>query len=130
MKINDMPELPKDKSLATETKYVNLKSNLKKLIIDNNMNALKLSKATGVPNSTISDWLLGNSPKNITQVKSVAMHFNLSVDDLVFSDLKNKKRVLSVQLVIISVNLYRIMKFNVLYCPENLEIIQIKLLVT
>lgn len=63
-----------------------LKDNLKKLLKDNNLNVLKLSKISGVPKSTLSDWLAGNSPKNIKQVKLVAEYFNVSVDQLVFSE--------------------------------------------
>lgn len=91
MIINGKPEIPQDQSLGSETMYVNLKTNLKKLISDNNLNALKLSKATSVPKSTLSDWLLGNSPKNIIQVKAVAEHFNISIDELVFGDQKSRK---------------------------------------
>ncbi len=84
------PDLTKDQSLGVDKRFVNLKTNLKKLIADKNINAIKLSKATGVPKSTLSDWLLGNSPKNITQVKAVAEYFNVSIDELVFSDSKKK----------------------------------------
>ena len=85
------PELFKNPAAAAETNYVNLKTNLKKLIVDNNLNAIKLSKLTNIPKSTLSDWLLGNSPKNIAQVKTVADHFGITIDELVFGASKNKK---------------------------------------
>lgn len=88
---NGKSELTKDLGPVTENNYVKLKDNLKRLIKENNLNALKLSKATGVPNSTISDWLLGNSPKNIIQVKTIATYFNISIDELIFGDGSLKK---------------------------------------
>lgn len=97
MNINGSPDLAQDKSLAAETRYVNLKINLKKLMSDNNLNAPKLSKATGIPKSTLSDWLVGNSPKNIVQVKTVAEFLKVSVDDLVFGDSKKIKTTLKTE---------------------------------
>lgn len=69
-----------------ENELVNLKNNLKLLIGKHQLNATKLCKATGIPKSTISDWLLGNSPKNIKQVKILADHFNITIDELVFGE--------------------------------------------
>lgn len=64
---------------------MNLKTNLRKLLNDSGLNAVKLSKLTGVPKSTLSDWLAGNSPKNISQIKCVADHFKISIDQLVYN---------------------------------------------
>lgn len=70
---------------------MNLKNNLRQLIKANNLNALKLSKATAVPRSTISDWLNGVEPKGLQQVKNVAVYFKISVDELVFGDKVKQK---------------------------------------
>lgn len=63
---------------------MDLKTNLKRLLDTHHLNVLKLSKLTGVPKSTLSDWLSGNSPKNINQLKAVADYFNITIDVLVF----------------------------------------------
>ncbi len=70
---------------------MNLKNNLRHLIKVNNLNALKLSKATSVPRSTIADWLNGVEPKGWQQIKNVAVYFKVSLDDLVFGDKANTK---------------------------------------
>lgn len=86
MNTSGSPESIKDKSLGAEIRYVNLKTNLKRLLSEVDINATKLCKATGVPKSTISDWLMGNSPKNIKQIKAVADFFKVTIDELVFSE--------------------------------------------
>ncbi len=48
---------------------MNLKHQLQELMELHRLNTSKLSKATGIPKSTISDWLGGSSPKNISQIK-------------------------------------------------------------
>ena len=63
-----------------------LKEQLESLIEEHGINTSKLAKLTGIPNSTISDWLGGSNPKNITQVKKVANYFNISVDYLCFGE--------------------------------------------
>jgi transcriptional regulator with XRE-family HTH domain len=72
---------------------VNLKNNLRQLIKANNLNALKLSKATAVPRSTISDWLNGVEPKGLQQLKNVALYFKVSVDKLCFGELNDKSNI-------------------------------------
>ncbi len=82
---------------------MNLKTNLKKLLSDSSLNAVKLSKLTGVPKSTLSDWLSGNSPKNISQVKSVADHFKISIDELVYNlAIKKENKIQSHELELIN----------------------------
>lgn len=84
--MDGLTDLTQDLSIAAETKAVNLGKNLKKLLLENKLNILKLSKLTDVPKSTLSDWIAGNSPKNIAQVKAVADYFKVSIDHLVFGD--------------------------------------------
>lgn len=61
-----------------------LKENLRRLIDGRGVSLTKLSKASKVPVTTISNWLSGQSPKNIEQVKNIAGYFELTVDELVF----------------------------------------------
>ena len=65
-------------------------------VLDNLMHTrrLKLStlaKATGVPAQTISNWLSGQNPQNLDQVKKVANYFGVSVDHLCFGETKEMK---------------------------------------
>ena len=68
-----------------------LKENLKQLLQDNALNVPRLSKLTGISRQTLSNWMAGQSPKNIEQVKTVADHFGVSVDSLCFGKPKKSK---------------------------------------
>jgi transcriptional regulator with XRE-family HTH domain len=61
-----------------------LSKNLKKLLLERNLTASELSRLAEVPTSTISNWLSGQPPRNITQVYQVACFFNVSIESLVF----------------------------------------------
>jgi len=61
-----------------------LKEILKKLLKEKDLTAAQLSRRTGVPKNTLSDWLSGNSPRDITQVKTVAEALGVSLDYLCF----------------------------------------------
>lgn len=63
-----------------------LKIYLKQLIDSKGISVSRLAKATGVPNTTIANWLAGQAPKNIEQVKKVADYFGISIDELVFGN--------------------------------------------
>ena len=65
-----------------------LKANLKYLLVKHDITATKLSRLVQIPNATLSDWLSGSSPKNLVQVKKVANHFKVSIDDLVFGSVE------------------------------------------
>ena len=67
-----------------------LKEQLEDLMVRHGINASTLSKISGVPKSTISDWLSGSNPKSIPQVKKVADHFGVSIDYLCFGESTNK----------------------------------------
>lgn len=58
--------------------------NLKKILSVRHLSLTKLSKQTGVPVTTISNWLNGQPPRNISQVKAIATFLSLTVDELVF----------------------------------------------
>lgn len=61
-----------------------LDKNLKHILDSRGVSLSKLARATGVPVTTISNWLSGQSPKNIVQLKKVADHFKISIEELVF----------------------------------------------
>lgn len=63
---------------------MNLRAQLKIYLERSGMTATKLSKNSGVPNTTISDWLAGRQPRNLDQVKRVAEALGTSIDHLVF----------------------------------------------
>ena len=63
---------------------MNLKSHLFSLLDSREMTASALSRKSGVPKQTISDWLAGRKPRDITQVKKVATVFGLSIDELCY----------------------------------------------
>lgn len=61
-----------------------LNKNLNELLKIKGVSLTRLAKSTGVPITTISNWLSGQSPKNIEQLKKVADHFNVSIEELAF----------------------------------------------
>jgi len=64
---------------------------LKQAIEKRGITVSKLSKATGIPNSTLANWLAGHIPKNVYQLKKVAEYFEISLDELIFGKpFKNK----------------------------------------
>ena len=50
------------------------------------MTVAQLSRAT----KTLNNWLSGLEPRNMNQVKTVASHFNLSLDELTYGEIKGK----------------------------------------
>ena len=70
---------------------MNLAKQLKKLIQNSGITVTNLSKATNISGQTIHNWLAGSKPRDFDQVKRVADHFNLSLDELVYGEsLKTK----------------------------------------
>ena len=60
--------------------------NFEKLCKENNVKPATVSKATGVPTSTLTNWKQGNyTPKQIT-LQPIADYFNVSVDYLMTGD--------------------------------------------
>lgn len=62
--------------------------NLKRILKDKDMTVAQLSRKTKVPSQTLNNWLAGLEPRNIGQVKSVAQFFEITIDELVFGDVK------------------------------------------
>jgi transcriptional regulator with XRE-family HTH domain len=65
-------------------KDLRLSKALKGLIQSKNIKVVELSRATRVPVQTIHNWLSGQKPRDIVQVKAVADFFRMSIDELCF----------------------------------------------
>jgi transcriptional regulator with XRE-family HTH domain len=63
--------------------------NLKKLMVEHQINQKKLAQKSGLALSTLHGWLNGVAPKNIQDVKKVAKVFGLTVDQLCFDEIEN-----------------------------------------
>ena len=61
-----------------------LKSNLRRFIRENGMTVAGLARATKIPVQTLHGWLQGTEPKSIRQVKAVADHLGIDLDQLCF----------------------------------------------
>ena len=57
---------------------------LKKLLNEKDMSIAQLARATQVPAQTIHNWLCGQMPGNIMQLKRVADYFNQGLDYMCF----------------------------------------------
>ncbi len=67
-------------------RFVNLRRQLLLYLERLDLTASQLSRKSGVPKQTISNWLAGQSPKDLTQVKKVATTLGTSVDHLCFGE--------------------------------------------
>ena len=63
---------------------LNLKKQLRHYLDKHDLSVLALSKRTGVPNATLTEWLKGRSPKKVDQVRLVAAYFKTTIDNLCF----------------------------------------------
>jgi predicted transcriptional regulator len=65
---------------------IKLSANLKKLLNENDLTVAQLSRASKIPPQTLHNWLHGQEPKNFLQIKKLANHFEMSVDELVYGE--------------------------------------------
>jgi transcriptional regulator with XRE-family HTH domain len=65
---------------------MNLKKQLSAYLKAKNISASELSRITGIPKQSISDWLAGSNPRDIRLVKKVADVFSVSIDHLFFGE--------------------------------------------
>jgi transcriptional regulator with XRE-family HTH domain len=65
---------------------MNLKKQLKLYLANKGLTASELSRISGVPKQSLSDWLAGSSPRDIRTVKKVADALEVTLDHLVFGD--------------------------------------------
>ena len=74
-----------------------LKKVLKKLIKENGLTIVGLSRATKIPLQTLHGWLQGNEPKSLRQVKMVADFFQVDLDYLCFGIEQKAKNITDYQ---------------------------------
>jgi transcriptional regulator with XRE-family HTH domain len=72
-------------------RVVNLRRQLSLYLERFDISASQLSRKSGVAKQTISNWLAGQTPKDLNQVKSVANVLGTSIDNLCFGDGLEKK---------------------------------------
>lgn len=65
---------------------IQIGSTLKTLLKMRRMTLKEVSKATGVPSSTLSEWLNNRSPKNPEQTRKVAQYLGVSLHYLLFGE--------------------------------------------
>lgn len=63
---------------------IKLKSILKELIHEKDITAVHLARSTKVPPQTLNNWLSGQMPRNLDQLKAVADYFQVSLDYLIY----------------------------------------------
>lgn len=73
---------------------MNLKTNLKHLLAQNDMTASQLSRKSNVPKTTLGEWLAGGNPRDLNKVKQVADVFEVTVDELCFGNGSPKRQSL------------------------------------
>lgn len=61
-----------------------LRKVLERRLKETGMTAAQLARRTGVAKQVLSDWLAGAAPRNLTQLKAVAVELRVSVDELCF----------------------------------------------
>jgi PAS domain S-box-containing protein len=76
-----------------------LKRQLKYYLKLYGMSAAELSRRSGVPQQTISDWLAGVAPRSIPHVKNISEVFEISIDELCFGTTFEKPNLNLVQLL-------------------------------
>lgn len=65
---------------------IKIDSTLKSLLMQKRMTIKEIAKATGVSNSTLSEWLNNRSPRNPEQIKKVAKYLGVSMHFLLFGE--------------------------------------------
>jgi transcriptional regulator with XRE-family HTH domain len=73
-------------------KVMKLGKHLKDLLKSSDTTVAQLSRATGVSSKTLYKWIDGQNPRDISQVKKIAIYFEKSVDELCFGDSPSAKK--------------------------------------
>lgn len=63
-----------------------LNTRLKRILKENDITVAQLSRATKIPPQTLNNWLSGQEPRKLSQVKTVAEYFEMSLDELLYGD--------------------------------------------
>jgi transcriptional regulator with XRE-family HTH domain len=61
-----------------------LSSNLASILKKRGMTPSQLARATGVPNSTIQNWLSGQDPRNLVHLKKISDYLEVTIDQILF----------------------------------------------
>lgn len=70
---------------------IKIKTILKKLLQEHDLTAAQLARACKIPPQTINNWLSGQEPRSLNQLKAVADYFEISVDYLVYGKEEKKQ---------------------------------------
>jgi transcriptional regulator with XRE-family HTH domain len=57
---------------------------IKRLMSEKDLSIAQLSRATFVPAQTLHNWLAGQKPRDVDQVKKVAEYFDVTLDYLLY----------------------------------------------
>jgi transcriptional regulator with XRE-family HTH domain len=77
--------------VVDQTKFMILDKQLRELIKKHNLNVVKLGRAVKVSPKTIYQWLNGQTPRNLKDLKAIADYFNVSLDYLTFGEASKEK---------------------------------------
>lgn len=58
-------------------------SKFEELLQEKGVTAYEVAKATGIPNSTFSDWKTGKSKPKIEKLKKIAEYFQIPITELI-----------------------------------------------
>lgn len=79
----------------TDNILMKLDKILKAKLHENGVKVIDLSKATRISEQTLHNWLAGQKPRNIEQVKKVADHFGVSLNYLCFGEIEKANKDLT-----------------------------------
>ena len=79
-------------SSAESLRAMILHKQLKSLITKNDTTVAQLARATKISSKTIYQWLHGQKPRDLNQVRRVADHFSVTIDYLAFGIVNNKTK--------------------------------------
>lgn len=73
--------------------HMKLATTLKRLLIEHDITIAQLSRATKVPRQTLDNWLSGQEPRSLKQVKLISTFFEVSLDQLCFDEIDREKTI-------------------------------------
>jgi len=85
-----------------------LQEQLPILIEKHRLNVSRLAELTGVNVQTLHNWIGGQNPKNIEQVKVIADFFNVSLEYLCFGEIEQSKNSINQYQDEISTGVYEV----------------------
>lgn len=58
----------------------------KNFLKEKHLNTSQLSRLTGVPRQTLDNWIAGQEPGKVSQLKKVSDYFNLSLNEVFWGE--------------------------------------------